>query len=367
MPQTILLLDDESDNIALMEQTLQRKMRDVLTVSFVSPREALAWCAGNEPDLCLIDYRMPEMSGIEFMARVRQNPRFYGIPIVMITGVAPEDVRPAALVGGATEFLSKPIDPAEMVARCRNLLMLRQTLRDQRRQAHRLGGEVSEAVRGIALREQEIIIGRLARFSEAHDEETGSHMRRMAFLSELIAREIGESREFCDMLLLAAPMHDIGKVGIPDRILLKPGRLDTVEWEVMKTHASIGYDVLKDSDSALLKMGAEIARSHHEKFDGQGYPQALCGESIPLVGRIVAVADVFDALVNERPYKPAWAPGDAFDFLRRERTKHFDPVCVDALLKRISEVMDIENEFREHQLPGDGSASRSLLGEVSSR
>ena len=365
MPQTILLLDDEPDNIVLMEETLRRKLGEVSTVGFVSPREALDWCAGHEPDLCLIDYRMPEMSGIEFMVRVRQNPRFNGIPMVMITGMAPEDVRPAALISGATEFLNKPINPAEMVARCRNLLALRQSLCDQRQQVRKLGGEVSEAVRGIAMREQEVIIGRLVRFSEARDEETGGHMRRMAFLSELVAREIGESREFCEMLLLAAPMHDIGKVGIPDRILLKRGSLDAVEWGIMKTHAAIGYDVLKGSDSALLNMGAEIARSHHEKFDGLGYPQGLRGESIPLVGRIVAVADVFDALVNERPYKNAWAPGDAFDFMRRERCKHFDPVCVDAMLKRIGEVMDIETEFSEKPSPDGGFSSQSLRRKAS--
>ncbi len=347
MPQTILLLDDEPDNTTLMEQTLHRKLDGVATVSFNSPRAALSWCTDNEPDLCLIDYRMPEMSGIEFMVRARQNPRFQGIPMVMITGMDPEDVRPAALVSGATEFLSKPINPAEMASRCRNLLVLRQSLREQRDQVQRLGGEVSEAVHGIALRGQEVIINRLVRFGRARDEETGGHMHRMAFLSELIAREIGENREYCDMLLLAAPMHDIGKVGIPDRILLKPGRLDSADWEIMKTHTTIGYDVLKDSDSSLLNLGAEIARSHHEKFNGFGYPRGLSGESIPLAGRIVAVADVFDALVNERPYKQAWQPGDAFDFLRRERAKHFDPQCVDALLKRIPEVMDIEHEFSD--------------------
>ncbi|MHB8347223.1 MAG: response regulator [Acidiferrobacterales bacterium] len=367
MPQTILLLDDEPDNIVLMEKTLQRKLRDVSTVSFASPLEALAWCSGNEPDLCLVDYRMPEMSGIEFIVRARQNPRFDGIPMVMVTGVPPDDVRSAALVSGATEFLSKPINPPEMVVRCRNLLALRRSLSDQRQQAYRAGGELSEAVRGIALREQEVIIGRLVRFSEARDEETGSHMRRMAFLSQLIAQEIGEGREFCDLLLLAAPMHDIGKVGIPDRILLKAGRLDAAEWEIMKTHAVIGYDVLKDSDSGLLKMGAEIAHSHHEKFDGLGYPHGLCGESIPLVGRIVAVADVFDALVNERPYKNAWAPGDAFDLMRRERAKHFDPACVDAMLKRIGEVMDIENEFSEKSPSKDDLESSPLRREASRR
>ncbi len=367
MTQTILLLDDETDNIVLMEETLKRKLPGVSTVGFTSPREALAWCAGQEPDLCLIDYKMPEMSGVEFLMRVRQNPAFHGIPMVMITGMSREDVQQVALVSGATEFLNKPINPVDMAARCQNLLKIRQTLCDRRPQAERLGNDVSQAVHGIALREQEIIIGRLVRFSEARDEETGSHMRRMAFLSQMIAREIGEDREFCDMLLQAAPMHDIGKVGIPDRILLKRGPLDPAEWEVMKTHAIIGYDVLKDSDSVLLRMGAEIARSHHEKFDGTGYPLGLKGESIPVVGRIVAVADVFDALVNERPYKKAWVPGDAFDLLRRESGRHFDPVCVEAMLKHIGEVMDIQTAFSEPSRDPDADLHYRPQREVATR
>ncbi|HEX9626286.1 MAG TPA: HD domain-containing phosphohydrolase [Acidiferrobacterales bacterium] len=344
MPQTVLILDDESDNIFLMEETLRRKLRDVVSVSFTSPRAALAWCDKNEPDLCLIDYKMPDMSGIEFMVRARQNPRFHGVPVVMITGVTPADVRQVALASGATEFLSKPINPPDLVARVMNLLRLRTTLRNQRRNVTSFDQDV---VAGVATAEQEKIIQRLCRFSEVRDEETGNHMRRMAFISQLIARELGYGEGFCDMILLAAPMHDIGKVGIPDRILLKPGRLDAVEWEIMKTHATIGYEVLKDSESELLRMGADIAHSHHEHFDGSGYPNRRAGEDIPIVGRIVAVADVFDALVNKRHYKEAWAAGDAFALLRREKGAHFDPECVDAMLKRIDEIMDIQTTYAE--------------------
>ena len=199
----------------------------------------------------------------------------------------------------------------------------------------------------MLVREQETIIQRLCHLSQVRDEETGSHMHRMAAISQLIASELGTGAEFCDQILLAAPMHDIGKVGIPDKILLKPGRLDAEEWEIMKSHASIGYEVLKDSDSPILKMGADIAHAHHEKFNGEGYPNRLKGENIPLVGRIVAVADVFDALVNKRHYKPAWDYGDAFSLLRRESGLHFDPSCVQALLKRIDGVMDIQQVFSE--------------------
>lgn len=348
MPHIVLILDDETDNVFLMEETLRRKMRDVACISFTSPREALAWCNKNEPDLCLIDYKMPDMSGIEFLVRVRQQPKFHGIPVVMITGIAPADVRQVALASGATEFLSKPINPGELVSRVDNLLRLRKSLREQRRDVNFFDGKF---VAGLGVGEQERIIGRLCRFSQVRDEETGNHMRRMAFISQMIARELGYSDEFCDMILLAAPMHDIGKVGIPDRILLKPGRLDPLEWEIMKTHATIGYEVLKDSASDLLRMGADIAHSHHEKFDGSGYPQGLTGDDIPIVGRIVAVADVFDALVNKRHYKEAWAAGDAFALLRREKGAHFDPACVDAMLRNIDDIMRIQARYADDVAP----------------
>jgi len=190
-------------------------------------------------------------------------------------------------------------------------------------------------------------------------------MRRMAHISQLIAQELGLDARFCDMLLLAAPMHDIGKVGIPDRILLKPGKLDPVERSIMQTHARIGHDLLKDSHSDLLRMGAEIALTHHEKYSGEGYPDGLSGEAIPLSGRIVATADVFDALVNARHYKKAWALGDAIEFMRAERSRHFDPGCVTALLRRIDQVMDIQKKFAENAVlvgkdqPGSNTILRS--------
>jgi response regulator RpfG family c-di-GMP phosphodiesterase len=347
MPQTILILDDEEANVVLMEETLRRHLSGVVSVCFTSPREALAWCVLNEPDLCLVDFKMPEMSGIEFTLRARQQPCFQGIPVVMITGMSASEVRQSALAAGVTEFLNKPINPEEVVVRCRNLLALRFSLQGRAKDLSWLAGDMSALPREMLTREQETIIQRLCHLSQVRDEETGNHMHRMAAISQLVAHELGSDNEFCDRILLAAPMHDIGKVGIPDKILLKPGKLNAEEWEIMKSHASIGYDVLKDSDSPILKMGADIAHSHHEKFNGEGYPQRLKGEKIPLVGRIVAVADVFDALVNKRHYKPAWDFGDAFALLRRESGQHFDPGCVHALLKRIDRVMDIQRTFSE--------------------
>ncbi len=339
MLQTILILDDEPDNVHLIEETIRRNLPEVRTVGFCSPREAAAWCEQNEPDLCLIDYKMPGMSGIEFMALVRRRVCFQGVPMIMITGQPNPELQQRALDGGATDFLSKPINVADVVIRSRNHLRLR----DSRR-----GGQ-KESTRQVIEDEQAAIIQRLTRLSGYRDEETGNHMRRMAHISRLIAQELGLDRRFCQMLLLAAPMHDIGKVGIPDHILLKPGPLDVAERNIMQTHARIGYDLLKGGQSELLRMGAEISLTHHEKYSGEGYPNGFVGETIPLSGRVVATADVFDALVNRRHYKKAWALEDAIDFMRNESGRHFDPGCVAALLRRINEVVDIQKEFSEDQ------------------
>ena len=347
MSQTILILDDEPDNVLLIEETIKRNLPDVRTVGFTSPQEAASWCDANVPDLCLIDYNMPGMSGIEFMVRVLRRKPLQGVPIIMITGQPGNELQQLALDSGATDFLSKPFNVADVVGRTRNHLRLRESLRDGHRDMGRLALEMKESAQLLVEQEQAVIIQRLTNLSGYRDEETGNHMRRMAHIARLVAQELGLDARYCDMLLLAAPMHDIGKVGIPDRILLKPGKLDPAERGIMQTHARIGHDLLKDSHSELLCMGAEIALTHHEQYGGQGYPNGLAGEAIPLSGRIVATADVFDALLNARHYKKAWALGDALGFMRDERGQHFDPGCVTALLRRIDEVMDIENYFAD--------------------
>lgn len=366
MSQTILILDDEPDNVLLIEETIKRNLPNVRTVGFSSPQAAVAWCEANEPDLCLIDYKMPGMSGIEFMARVRRRAHFQGVPMIMITGQPSTELQQQALDSGATDFLSKPINVADVVVRTRNHLRLRESLRDGRQDMSRLEREMKESAQSLVEQEQTVIIQRLTHLSGYRDEETGNHMRRMAHISQLIAQELGLDARFSDMLLLAAPMHDIGKVGIPDRILLKPGKLDPVERGIMQTHARIGHDLLKDSHSELLRMGAEIALTHHEQYSGAGYPDGLAGEAIPLTGRIVATADVFDALVNARHYKKAWALGDALEFMRNERGRHFDPACVTALLRRINEVTDIQKKFADNDIPvsEDQTSSSAFLQSV---
>ncbi len=344
MPQTVLILDDEADGGFLIEEILRRNLADVASVRFTSPEEAFQYCRSAEPDLLIVDYRMPTMSGLDFLARVRTLTGYDGVPAIMVTGAAVAGLKEVALQQGVTEFLARPVNPVELTTRCRNLLNLRASL-TRHRPAR---GAVVDGVIARVDRDYLTLFQKLSTASETRDEETGQHMRRMAYTSRLVARELGCGRAYCDELLLSAPLHDLGKVGIPDRILLKKGPLDASEWEVMRTHAVIGHDLMRGSSSPVMQMAANIAASHHEKYDGSGYPYGLSGDRIPLEARIVAVADVFDALTNARPYKKAWEAGDAFAYLRRERGRHFDPAAVDAVLKHIGELMDIQSRFADH-------------------
>ena len=346
MPQTVLILDDEPDNVALVDASLHRHLAGIDTATFTAPRAAAAWCALHEPDLCLIDYKMPEMTGIDFIRQVREHPHFQSVPVIMITGQPDTRLQHAALEAGATDFLTKPYNVEDVVVRTRNHLRLREKLRERRADVGQLEQAMDSAQRAIE-HEQLQIIQCLTRLSGYRDEETVNHMRRVGHLSRMIADELGLDSRFAEQLLLAAPLHDIGKVGIPDRVLLKPRALDSIEREIMQTHARIGFELLKDSGSEVMRLAAQIAHSHHETWDGQGYPNRLAGEAIPVAGRIVAAVDVFDALINSRHYKPAWSLDDTQVLLRRERGRHFDARCIDALVGRLDEAMDIQKQFSD--------------------
>ncbi|MDE2594546.1 MAG: HD domain-containing protein, partial [Burkholderiales bacterium] len=237
----------------------------------------------------------------------------------------------------------------------RNMLVLRRNQKELADRASWLAQEVSKATAAIVARERETVL-KLARAAEYRDPETGAHLLRMAHYSQLIARELGWSQADQDLILDAAPMHDIGKVGTPDQILLKPGRLDDEEMAIMREHAAIGFEILDGSTSPFLQMAAVIALTHHEKFDGSGYPKRLVGDAIPLVGRIVAVADVFDALTSERPYKKAWEVERAVDFLKENSGSHFDPMCVQVFLDHLDEALAIKARFQDDVGATMGSA-----------
>ncbi|MGL5986522.1 MAG: HD domain-containing phosphohydrolase, partial [Burkholderiales bacterium] len=250
------------------------------------------------------------------------------------------------LTMGASDFLTKPVDKNEFRARATNMLLLRKSQKQLADRAAWLAEEVAKATNEVLVRERETII-RLSKAAEYRDPETGAHILRMANYSQVIARNLCLSEADQTLLLDAAPMHDIGKVGTPDHILLKPGRLDPEEMDIMRQHASIGYDILKGSPSPLLQKAAVIALTHHEKFDGSGYPNNLKAQDIPIDGRIVAVADVFDALTSERPYKKAWPVDDAVKFMHENSGSHFDPVCIEAFFRNWDEIMAIKNRFTD--------------------
>ena len=346
---TVLIIDDSDINLTLIK-ALVLKLGECTPVLFDKPIEALEWCRSNVPDLVIVDYMMPDMDGLRFISAFRALHGRNEIPMLMITANDQKDIRYEALLGGANDFLTKPIDRVEFSARARNMLSLRMGQKYLADRAEHLSALVDERTSEIREREKELIF-RISRAAEFRDPETGAHIQRMAHYSRIIACGLDLDPATQQLILEAAPMHDVGKIGIPDYILLKPGRLTPEEMEVMKGHARLGHELLKDSRSEILQAGALVAISHHEKYDGSGYPHGLKGGQIPLFGRIVAVADVFDALTSERPYKRAWSLDDACRYLEDGRGKHFDPLCVEALLAGWEEVLEIRQRFRDEDVP----------------
>ncbi len=341
----VVIVDDSKANLVLLEH-LVLQLGECEAVLFEDPIRAYEWVAENGGDLVLADYLMPGINGIEFINRVRRLESMKEVPIVMVTSTDLKEIRYEALRHGATDFLNKPIDPTEFVARMTNLVALRQNQVRLKDQAAWLAENVAKATNDIVARENEIIF-RLSRAAEHRDPETGAHIFRMAHYSRLAAEALELPEDEIDLIFRAAPMHDIGKVGIADHILLKRGKLTKKELKTMEKHTFIGRSILQNSPSHLLKIAAEIAASHHERFDGMGYPAGLAGEDISLVGRICAVADVFDALTSKRPYKKAWPVERARKTLKEGKGKHFDPKCVDAFLSRFNEALKIKGRYKD--------------------
>jgi len=328
---SVVIVDDQSTGRRILEQVI-RGIDDGLEVrTFSDPFKALSWIRSQPTDLVLTDYKMPAMDGIALIRHVRSIPACSNIPIIVVTVVEDVRIRYAALDAGATDFLSRPIDQYECRARCRNLLTLRQQELIIRNRAKWLEDQVAIATRDVQARERETLL-RLGKAGEYRDESTGNHVLRMARYSRLIAEALSLPRSVCEDIELAAPMHDIGKIGIPDAILLKDGPLNEREFDVMKTHTRIGYEILRDSPSRRILLGAVIALNHHERYDGLGYPQGLRGDAIPLSARIVAVCDVYDALTSARPYKGPWPASEALSYIRQRSGSQFDPACVEAFL-----------------------------------
>ncbi len=341
-----MIVDDQSTGRAILAEVVRSIDANVEVEQFDSPLAAVRWAATHAADLVLVDYQMPELDGVEFVQRLRLLPAYAHVPMVMVTVHDDRKLRYLALDAGVTDFLTKPIDARECLARARNLLTLRRQQLALEDKGRLLEGMVQEATREVRAREKETLL-RLARAGEFRDEATGNHIVRMARYSRLIADTLGLGGDEGETIELAAPLHDIGKIGVPDRILLKNGALTAEETEEMRRHPVIGYEILKDSPSKYLRMGALIALGHHEKYDGSGYPYGLVGDHIPLPARIVAVADVYDALTSRRPYKGAWVGDEALGYLRSQAGKHFDPTIVTAFVSVRSEVTRIQLELQD--------------------
>ncbi len=351
MNSTVLVVDDQPTARMTLDTLVETLPTVASSVSFESPLQALDWARSNHADLALIDYHMPGLSGIELTRSLRGLEHFRDVPIVIVTHDVDREVRLGALEAGATDFLLKPVDSFEFRARCTNLLRLHEfsmVLRDQNRT---LAREVSEATAAIRLREHETL-RRLAKAGEYRDEDTGMHLERMSRYSKLIAEGFGLSPIECETIELASPMHDIGKIGVPDSVLLAARKLTEKEMFVMRQHAVVGYEILKGSPSRYLQAGAVIALSHHEKYDGTGYPGGQRGEEIPLAGRIVAIADVFDALTSRRPYKEPWSFEKSVKYVGQQRGRHFDPDLAQVFLDRINAAREIYENFRDGDVAG---------------
>lgn len=335
----ILLLDDREENVALLHEIL-RGAGYVNVKGIIDSREAVAVYKEFSPDLLILDLNMPYLDGFEVMERLREIDRSDYLPILILTAEQDAVTRQRALKSGARDFLTKPFEPLEALARIWNLLevrLLHNRLRDQNK-------ILEEAVRE---RTRELwqsrldIIHRLSLAAEYRDDFTGVHLKQMSAYAVALAKAAGLDERELELLGHASQMHDIGKIRIPDQILLKPGKLSPEEWEIIKTHPAIGGEILAGSDSPLLQMAERIALTHHEKWDGSGYPKGLKKEKIPLEGRICAIADVFDALTSDRPYKKAWPLERAMDEIERGAGSHFDPELVPLFKENLAAMISI--------------------------
>lgn len=341
----ILIVDDEPSNLKLLEKMLNRHGYDNLTL-IEDPREVMQAYERNLPDIVLLDLNMPHLDGFAVLELLKEKSGRELPPVLVLTAQQGYEHRLRALENGARDYLTKPFDRAELLARVRNLIeaqLFHKYMRGQNEVLEQMVRERTRALRHTRLQ----IVRRLGRAAEFRDNETGFHILRMSHISALLARALGWDEDQCELLLHASPMHDVGKIGVPDSILLKPGKLDSEEWDVMKSHVTIGAHILDGDDSALLTLAREIALSHHERWDGSGYPNGLIGEAIPPSCRIVALADVFDALTSERPYKRAWTVEASLEHIHEQSGKHFDPAVVEHFMQLLPQILAIRTRFAE--------------------
>lgn len=333
--QTILVVDDAPENILLLDKILN----DTYKVCAARSGEIALDIAKSavSPDLILLDVMMPDVDGLETCRLLKQNELSCHIPVILVAALGEVADEALGFDVGAADYIHKPVSPPLVKARVRTHL----ALYDQQRELERMVRERTEELNQTRLQ----IIRNLGRASEFRDNETGRHVIRVSHYCRLLAQAIGLNEEDSDLIFQASPMHDIGKIGIPDDILLKPSRLTEEEMGIMQQHAVIGAEILGEYRSRLLDMARIIALTHHEKWDGSGYPHGLKQEDIPLAGRIAALADVFDALTSERPYKHSWPVEEAVEHINREAGRHFDPHLVSMFNTALPEILEFRDEY----------------------
>ena len=366
----VMIIDDESINIEIVKAYLEEEGFENL-IATTQASHAIDMLREHRPDIVLLDIKMPEISGLEVLRRMREDREMMMIPAIILTAANDPGIKLQALRLGASDFLAKPVDPSELTLRLENVLAVKAY------QDH-LADYSEKLERQVKIRTEELVRSRqeaihcLARAGEFRDDDTGHHVTRVGRYSALIADELGFPRAAVDLIEQAAQLHDVGKIGIPDAILHKPGKLDPQEFEIiqehcsigrriinplsheesirLKTHTSVGLQIMGSTNSPVLRLAAVIAATHHEKWDGSGYPNGLSGNTIPIEGRIVAVADVFDALSSSRPYKDAFPSERCLEILTEGRGKHFDPRVLDAFLRRTDEAIQIRAAYVDHDL-----------------
>ncbi len=335
---TILIVDDAPENIDVLTSVLRD---DYKVKAALNGETAIQIANGKKkPDLILLDVLMPGIDGYEVCKQLKANVETANIPVIFVTAKSEIKDEEYGFSLGAVDYITKPISPPLVSARVKTQLAIYDQARHLEKLVQKRTAELNET--------RVEIIRRLGRAAEFKDNETGMHVIRMSWFSRFLAEQIGKSEQWCDLLYNAAPMHDIGKIGIPDRVLLKPGKLDAEEWAIMQKHVEYGAEIIGDHRSPLLKLAKEVAIFHHEKWNGKGYPKGVSGKDIPISARIVAIADVFDALTSERPYKKAWSEERAVTLLKEESGEHFEPHLVSEFIKCLPRIREIQSQYQDN-------------------
>jgi putative two-component system response regulator len=354
----ILIVDDNVSNVILLEKILKKaKYSNVLSTT--DPRKVLDLYKTWDFDLILLDIQMPHMNGFQVLDQINGVINNDYLPVLVLTANTDNETRLRALKEGAKDFINKPFHAEEALGRIHNILEVRMLYNQRRRTAEILEAKVRERTQELVDTQLEIV-RRLGRAGEYRDNDTGMHVIRMSKSCQRLALAAGLGEKLSELILHASPMHDVGKIGIPDHVLLKPGKLTADEWAIMKTHATIGADILGEHGSEIMTTAATIAISHHEKWDGSGYPQGTKGEQIPIEGRIAAICDVFDALTSERPYKKAWTVDDAVAYINDNSGKQFDPTLVKLFNQVLPDLLRIRDRYAD---PPEETSPQTRHGE----